>query len=239
MITTKFKKSPQTLCGLDEVGRGALAGPLVAAGVIIMGNHQQLLETSPVPIRDSKQLTPNQRQKLINYLNLKPPRGWDTFKITNMDPSPDVNKLITYALSIIPISDINQNGISWANRQVFIQIIEQLSADKYIIDGNIKIHPSQLKTKNYQLTTVIKADTQILEVMLASIIAKHHRDQLMHQLHQHHPHYHWHTNAGYGTQQHIHALIEHGPCPYHRTQFVTTALNHYRYKQNQQTLTKN
>ena len=77
------------------------------------------------------------------------------------------------------------------------------------------------------LKTVIKADQIYLEVMLASIIAKVYRDQIMRDLNEVYPHYSWHTNSGYGTRQHIEALIKYGHTPIHRTQFINTALKNY------------
>lgn len=195
------------ICGLDECGRGPLAGPLIACGVIITGNPDKIINQAPAPIRDSKKLTKLQRQKLAKYF-----KNFETSKPRNLQ---------TY-ISNISVQQINQNGIAWANRQAFIEIINQLQADHYIVDGNLKF--TELKSQNIQVESYVKADSNFIQVQIASIIAKVFRDQLMEQLHQQYPHYYWNTNAGYGTKQHIQALKKHGSTPHHRTQFITTAL---------------
>jgi ribonuclease HII len=173
------------VCGLDECGRGPLAGPIVAAGVIF---------TRPIKnLKDSKKLSKAQRQKLFNEIT-----GNSVFEV-----------------EIISVGQINSRGIGWANKEVFKRLIKKLSADKYIVDGNLKI-------KN--AISLVKADDKIPEVMAASIVAKVTRDKLMQELHEKHPHYGWQSNVGYGTKFHITALREHGPCKHHRTTFVNTAL---------------
>ena len=152
---------------------------------------------------------------------------------------------ISFAISLIDVTHINKFGIGWANQASFIQIIHNLEANKYIIDGNQRISlPEYQRFQNKlidnqqnfsiptiqtypTLKTVIKADQIYLEVMLASIIAKVYRDQIMRDLNEVYPHYSWHTNSGYGTRQHIEALIKYGHTPIHRTQFINTALKNY------------
>lgn len=228
-------KNSQLICGLDECGRGSLAGPLVAAGVIIKFDPQELVANSPVPIRDSKKLSSSQRVRLINYLE---------------------NVSISVKICYITVEQINTHGISWANKQVFINIINSLAADKYIVDGNLR-----LRIKNYEsritkndnsktnhnspflihnstpkVVSQPKADEQVLEVMLASVIAKVFRDNLMKDLHEFHPQYNWRQNKGYGTRQHIEALINHGVCEFHRQQFANTAIRNWIGKREQKKL---
>lgn len=176
----------EIICGLDEVGRGPLAGPIVAAAVILV---------KPVAgLADSKKLTPAQRQSL--YRKIK-------------------NSGAVIAVQEITVTLINKNNIGWANRELFKRLIKSIPADKYIIDGNLKIAGA---------TSVVKADNKYQEVMAASIIAKVWRDRLMDRLHKQHPHYGWQTNKGYGTKYHIQALREHGPTKHHRKLFIKTAL---------------
>jgi len=191
------------ICGLDEAGRGALAGPLVAAGVILRYPVEKLEADCPIPIRDSKKLTPLMRQKIYQFVST----GY-------------VSKIV----KIVSVEQINQLGISWANHQIFTQIINEFPADHYIVDGNLKITANR-KTS---IESLIRADNLIIEVMLASIVAKVFRDSFMEKLHQEDTRFHWSENKGYGTDKHIEALRQHGPSPQHRHLFVTTALKNSR-----------
>ena len=118
-------------------------------------------------------------------------------------------------VEIISARQINNRGMGWANKQVFKNLIKRTLADKYIVDGNLKIRKAVI---------MVKADTKVPEVMAASIVAKVTRDKLMKELHKKHPNYGWRTNMGYGTSYHIRAIKEFGVVHYHRRVFVTTAL---------------
>ena len=118
-------------------------------------------------------------------------------------------------VEIISARQINNRGMGWANKQVFKNLIKRTLADKYIVDGNLKIRKA---------VSMVKADTKVPEVMAASIVAKVTRDKLMKELHKKHPNYGWRTNMGYGTSYHIRAIKEFGLVHYHRRVFVTTAL---------------
>ncbi len=182
---------------MDEVGRGAFAGPLTAAAVIL--NPKSKILSSK--LKDSKKLSSKQRNRLYK-------------------------KIIKYAdlieIEIISVRLINNRGIGWANKQIFRNLIKRIEADKFIIDGNLKIRKA---------VSVVKADTKIPEVMAASIIAKVTRDEYMIKLHEEHEVYGWKSNKGYGTKYHINALREHGMTRHHRSVFVTTALkNSYEVK---------
>ena len=190
-----------TICGLDECGRGALAGPLVASGVIINIDTNELVRQSPVPIRDSKKLSPLQREKMSTFLTDQP---------------------LTYRIESITVAEINDYGIGWANLQVFERLITELEADYYIVDGNLKF-PS---TIGRTVKSIVKADNSFIQVMLASVVAKTYRDSLMKKLHPEFPYYYWQTNVGYGTKKHLEALRQYGPCLHHRLSFVRTALDH-------------
>lgn len=172
------------LCGLDEAGRGALAGPLVAAAVI--GQVSK--------IKDGKLLSPNQRNEIYSRLKKS---GAQIY------------------IETISSRSINNHGIGWANKEIFKRLIKKVLADKYIIDGNLKIKGAQ---------SVVNGDATIPEVILAGIVAKVERDKIMCQLHKSFHRYHWEVNKGYGTLKHIEAIKNHGPCRYHRVVFVTTAL---------------
>lgn len=176
------------VCGMDEVGRGSLAGPLVAAAVIFN------IQCSIFNLNDSKQLTPEKRTRIYKRI---------------------VKSGAVIAVEEISARQINTRGMGWANKEIFRRLRKRIPADKYIADGNLKIAG---------ITSVVKADTKIAEVMAASIIAKAWRDKLMIRLHDEHPIYGWKSNKGYGTKYHIAALCEHGVTKYHRRKFVETAL---------------
>ncbi len=174
------------ICGLDECGRGPLAGPLIAAGVILAKPLKGL--------RDSKQLSAKKRQYLYRRI-IKNAQAVETESIS--------------------VRQINNRGIGWANKEVFKRLIRKIEAQKYIVDGNLKIPKA---------VSIIKADTKIPEVMAASIVAKVTRDKLMRQLSKKYPQFGWQSNKGYGTRYHLAALHKIGPTKHHRSVFVTTAL---------------
>lgn len=179
------------ICGLDECGRGSLAGPLVAAAVVIK-DKESFIKDCPVPIRDSKKLSKIAREKLFKFIK---------------------SKDITFEIEEISVKDINNRGISWANKQVFLNLIEKIKADQYVVDGNLKFEQKNILSQ-------IKADDTVLEVSLASNIAKVYRDNLMAKLGENYPQYFWHQNAGYGTLIHRQAILDHGPCKHHRTLYL-------------------
>lgn len=189
------------ICGLDEVGRGAFAGPLVAAAVVVRGRLTGLLENSPVPIRDSKTLSHYQRQRIATYLKKKGIRS---------------------SIEIISADEINEKGMAWANKEIFLRLISRMKATKYIVDGNLKL------TLNNQtiIESRVRADAKVPQVILASIIAKLHRDKIMRKLDKEFPVYHWKENKGYGTDSHQQALIKNGPCCYHRQMWLKTWQSH-------------
>ena len=119
------------------------------------------------------------------------------------------------AIEIISARQINTKGMGWANKEIFRRLKNKIPADKYIADGNLKIAG---------VTSLVKADTKVPEVMAASIIAKVFRDRMMTVLHEQFPYYGWQSNKGYGTKFHIVAIREHGLTKYHRKKFVETAL---------------
>jgi ribonuclease HII len=182
------------ICGLDEAGRGPLAGPLVGAGTIL--NSQFTIHN----LKDSKKLSKLQREKIYKAIL-------------------ESGSLVK--TEIISARQINNKGIGWANKEIFRKLIKNIQADKFIVDGNLKL--GNLKGKNVKC--VINADATRKCVMAASIIAKVTRDRLMNNLHKEYPKYGWNKNMGYGTRDHIEALKEFGVVKYHRDVYVNTVLN--------------
>lgn len=109
------------LCGMDEVGRGALAGPLVLAGVILPDNF----EVKDVVIRDSKKMSILQRNKAKEYIE---------------------KHAIKIEVEVIDVDIINKKGIGWANIYGFLKLIEKINADKYIVDGNLKFENPKIES---------------------------------------------------------------------------------------------
>jgi len=169
----------------------------VAAAVIVRGRLTGLFEGSPVPIRDSKTLSHSQRQRVVRYLT---------------------KKGVRVVIEEISAKDINQNGMAWANREIFLRLIAKTKATKYIVDGKIKFPPDLGK----RIESRVKADKKTPQAVMAGIFAKLHRDKIMRRLHKKHPQYLWNLNKGYGTGKHRQAILDHGPCQYHRTQWLTT-----------------
>ncbi len=195
------EKAKFRLCGLDEAGRGALAGPLVAAAVILLCSRNKISRRAGFKLRDGKLLRAKQRKKV--YAVLKRLRA-------------------EIAVEVISARSINNHGIGWANREIMRRLIKKVKADKYIVDGKLKL--GRIAGKTNKVTSIIDADATIAEVICAGIVAKVERDKLMQQLHKQFPKYHWKNNAGYGTKGHLAAITTYSLTYYHRSIFVTTAL---------------
>ncbi len=187
-----------TICGLDEAGRGALAGPLVAAAIVCSPH----IVSGSLKIKDSKLLTAKERNKIYRWI---------------------IKNKISFTTEIISTRQINNRGIGWANKEIFKRLIKKIDARKYFVDGNLKI---KVKDKGDRVKSVVDADATILPCILAGIVAKVTRDKMMTDLGQlkKFRKYQWKINKGYGTKTHIMMLKDHGATRYHRSVFVTTAL---------------
>jgi ribonuclease HII len=193
---------PCRQCGLDEVGRGALAGPLVAAAVILPDNILERLGPLVRFLRDSKTVPPARRREIASVLR---------------------QHALVYEIVTIPTTLINERGVGWANREAFCQLISMIEADEYVLDG--KVRPPRPEGIIGAIRCLPKADALVPAVSAASLIAKVYRDDLMRALAATYPHYGWERNVGYAAATHLAALQTHGPCPEHRTLFVATALS--------------
>jgi ribonuclease HII len=183
------------LVGVDEVGRGPLAGPVVACACHLPENF---IVPWVAELTDSKKLSAKVRERLAALLR-------DT---------------VPYALGEASVAEIDTLNILQASLLAMRRAVETLqqkmgSELSLIIDGNQKIPNFNLAQK-----TVVQADATVPCVSAASILAKVHRDALMTELAQHYPHYGWAKNAGYGSAQHMTALQQFGASPHHRTSFA-------------------
>lgn len=190
----------KAVAGVDEVGRGPLAGPVVAAAVILPRGF-----THP-EIKDSKMLSSKQREKL----------------------APIIQQFATsWALGIIDVEGIDRLNILRASLTAMAQALRRLSpqADMALIDGNQKI-PSEffvgIGAKAAQplcQKTIVKGDQLCLSIAAASIIAKVARDQMMVDFDKQYPQYGFAGHKGYGSAAHLAALQRYGPTPIHRRSF--------------------
>lgn len=189
MDLLKKVSSQYVEAGCDEVGRGCLCGPVVAAAVILDENFNQNL------VNDSKKLTFKTRLYLDDYIK---------------------NNVIEFAIAEIPPVHIDEHNILNASIHAMHLALDQLKVrpELLLIDGN-RFHPYQFIPHQ----CIVKGDTKILSIACASILAKNYRDQLMIKLHEDFPEYGWNTNMGYATKHHRDALNAHGPTVHHRRSF--------------------
>ena len=180
------------ICGVDEVGRGPLAGPVIAAAAILPPAGLPVEISGK--IRDSKKLSAAQRDGLYAPLTA----------------------LCCHAVAEASVAEIDQMNILWASMLAMRRAVEALSQppDFALIDGNRcpQLHCPAL--------AIVKGDDKSLSIAVASIIAKVTRDRLMTALAAQFPFYGWERNAGYGTAQHLAALRAHGTTPWHRDSFA-------------------
>lgn len=194
-----WKQGLSYLIGLDEVGRGPLAGPVCTCGILIR-------QDSPLPqdfinlVRDSKKISPTKREYIYNKI----------FELPQ----------ISFGVSLIDNKTIDKIGIqkaifkSFQNSIKKIQQKTKINPNLILVDGNQKIPNLTFKQE-----TIIKGDDKIFSIALASVIAKHTRDTLMIKLSKKYPQYDFKVNKGYGTKKHIKVLKEFGCSSLHRKSF--------------------
>ncbi|HZC78912.1 MAG TPA: ribonuclease HII, partial [Ktedonobacterales bacterium] len=180
-------RGPQVQCGLDEVGRGALAGPLVAAAVVLPADFAERLGPLVRFLRDSKTVPRRRREEVAELI-------WRDAPVVEVQ--------------VVPVARINRRGIGWANREAFRLLIGRVAADEYIVDGRVR--PPAPRGRAQRVRCMIRADAEVPAVSAAALVAKVHRDALMRLLHERHPDFGWHENVGYGTPAHLAALRVHG-----------------------------
>jgi ribonuclease HII len=188
----------RAIIGLDEAGRGPLAGPVVAAGVEILDYREfkkRKFSFLKYPSLDSKKLSLKKREEVCALITK--------------------SLFIKYAVVMISEKIIDEINILEATKLAMKEIVEKMNCNDslLIIDGNFKINVS-CKQK-----AVKKADESVLECSLASIIAKVNRDKLMVKYHKKYPHYGFDRHKGYGTKLHREMIRRHGICPIHRKSF--------------------
>lgn len=175
--------------GLDEVGRGCLCGPVVAAGVIFSPGYEP-----PAGLRDSKKLTRENRERLAKEIR---------------------ETCLFWSVQCVSHQQIDRINILRASLLAMQQCVDAAdpAPDMLFIDGNQPLNlliPQQ---------TMVKGDDRSATIAAASVLAKVFRDDWMQKLHKEFPQYGWDRNVGYPTREHREALREYGPTPYHRMSF--------------------
>ena len=193
MLKSAFKKGVVE-AGCDEAGRGCLAGPVVAAAVILPRGfrHKKL--------NDSKQLSREVRDELREII---------------------MEKALAWAIGICSHEEIDQINILNASFLAMHKALDQLKQkpELLLIDGN-----RFNKYRQIPHQCIIEGDAQYLSIAAASVLAKTERDSIMEKLHDEFPNYHWKSNKGYATLKHREAIREHGTCAYHRKSFSLFSL---------------
>jgi ribonuclease HII len=184
------------LAGVDEAGRGPLAGPVVAAAVIL---DRTFLETEQHgllrDIDDSKTLSESQRETAFAFLTERAP--------------------LAFAVGMADVAEIDQLNILRATHLAMARALSGLSPlpELALVDG------LPVKGLPCPSQAIVDGDARSLIIAAASIVAKVTRDRLMQALDREYPVYGFARHKGYGTQAHMQALLEHGPCPAHRRSF--------------------
>jgi ribonuclease HII len=178
------------IAGVDEVGRGCFAGPVVTAAVILPQSF-----TSKKPVNDSKKLPARTRQELAEVIK---------------------QQAIAFSIAEVSVTVINKIGIGKATQQAFRSAVKHLTKkpDFILIDAFYIKH----LTKKIQ-KPIIHGDQLSISIAAASILAKVYRDELMQRLHPSYKVYDFFTNKGYGTKKHQAAIQKYGLCKLHRTSF--------------------
>ena len=180
------------VAGVDEVGRGPLAGPIVAAAVILDNSS---VEDIILYINDSKAIAERKREELAEEIK---------------------KRAISYSIASCSNNEIDEKGIGYCNNKIFLDAVHGLSMKPHLVlsDGyKIKDYPGDN-------IAIIKGDAKSASIACASIIAKVYRDKLMKEYHETYPDYDFFHNVGYGSTKHLNALKELGPTKLHRMSFL-------------------
>lgn len=193
--------------GIDEVGRGALAGPLSVGAVVLNAEavfDPVVLKSLKLNLRDSKKLTPKARDAWVKYLRK---RDDIEFRVASVS-SKTVDRLNV------------SRAANLAATRAFEKLVDQRilkTKPLVFLDGGLYLKGDW--GKRLRVRTVIRGDEKINAVKLASIVAKIHRDRLMVRRHEKYPHYDFPKHKGYGTARHIRSLKRHGLSDIHRKSF--------------------
>lgn len=183
-------KGYKYICGIDEAGRGPLAGPVVVASVIMPANS--IIEG----VNDSKKVSEKKREKLYDLI---------------------LEEAISYGVGIIGQDEIDEINILNATKKGLTMSLQELTQKPDLIIVDALTH---IDTLGIPYESIIKGDAKCYSISAASIIAKVTRDRIMREWDKVYPQYGFAQHKGYGTSAHINAIKEFGPCPLHRRSFI-------------------
>ena len=185
-----YSKGFKNICGIDEAGRGPLAGPVVVAGVIMP--QDSMIEG----INDSKKVTEKRREKLYDVIK---------------------EEAISYSIAVIDHHIIDDINILNATKQGVTEVVDGLDVKPDLIIVDALTH---INTRGIPYEPIIKGDAKCYNIAAASILAKVTWDRIMRQWDEIYPQYGFSSHKGYGTAKHIAAIKEYGLCPIHRLTFT-------------------
>lgn len=189
-----WREGHRIVAGVDEVGRGPIAGPVVAAAVVL---DPECARAWWSDLRDSKQLSPAERERLAALIAGE----------------------CAWGVGVASHGEIDAAGVVEATRRAFRRALGALPvAPSFLITDALALPDVALPQR-----ALTHGDALSLSVAAASIVAKVHRDRLMREHHESWPAYGFERNKGYGTAEHLRALAEHGVCPIHRRTFAPVA----------------
>jgi len=188
-------KNLNLICGIDEVGRGCLAGPVYASAVILPKNF-----TSEI-IKDSKKLS--EKKRLLAFDEIK-------------------QNALYWSFGFVTPKEIDEINIQKATHLAMHKAINSLGVipEHLLVDGNTFENYKQIPH-----TCITKGDNKFLSIAAASIVAKVIRDKYMIEIHNNYPNYKWDSNKGYGSKYHIDSIISNGITPHHRNTFLKKILS--------------
>ena len=187
------------VAGVDEAGRGPLAGPVVAAAVV-------LCKPRPAGLDDSKRLSEERREALER----------------------PIRRRCAFGIGVVGVEEIDRINIFAATMLAMTEAVSRLEEAlgavpaEVLVDGNLT-PAGRCQKWRWSARPIVGGDVSEPAISAASILAKTWRDRLMREAARDHPHYGWERNKGYGSPEHLEALRTHGPCPLHRRSFAPVA----------------
>ena len=195
----KYRAECPYICGIDEVGRGPFAGPVVAGAVVLPPDAVDKWDDPEgmniEGLNDSKQVSKKRRDALYEEI---------------------IEKAVSYGLGVVPATRIDEINILQATYEAMHLAVKDLAVvPDLLLNDAVTIPELPIRQVG-----IVKGDARSLSIAAASIIAKVTRDRMMVEYASIYPEYHFDKNVGYGTAEHIQALKEHGPCEIHRRTFI-------------------